>query len=109
MSIAKNIQKRSKELGIGMNELAFLANLPKRTIHSIWTGESSDPRASSLKKIAIALGTTTDKLLFDDDENEEMLAMIREFETLNKDKQEYAKKVFRAILIQTKNEQLQEK
>lgn len=105
--IAKNVRERSRELNLSTQELADLASLPYRTVNSIMTGESQDPRASTIKKIAIALGTTADKLLFDDGESEELLAMIREFDTLDRDKQEYAKKVLRAILIQTKNEQLQ--
>lgn len=107
MGISKNVRERSSELNLTTQELANLANLPYRTVNAIMTGESQDPRASTIKKIAIALGTTADKLLFDDGESEEILAMIREFDTLDKEKQEYAKRVFRAILIQTKNEQLQ--
>lgn len=108
MSIDRNIRQRSKDIGLSMQDLAIMANLPTRTVHSIWTGESKDPRVSTIKKIAIALGTTVDKLIFDENTQGDLMAMVRELETLNPDKREYAKRVLRAVLIQTKNEQLSE-
>lgn len=106
MSISEVIKKRQKELKITTQELAELANLPYRTVNAIIKDESKDPRASTIKKICIALGITSDALLFDEKTSDDLDAMIREFETLDKEKREYAKKVLRAVLIQTKNEQL---
>lgn len=106
MSLADNIKTRSKEVGLSMTDLAEQANMSKRTVHSIWTGESKDPKVSSLKKIAIALGTSTDRLIFDDEVKDDLKAMFRELENLEKEQKIYAKKVLRAIIIQSKNEQL---
>lgn len=106
VSIAENIQARSKELGLSMTELAEQANMSKRTVHSIWSGESKDPKISNIKKIAIALGTSTDKLIFDEDIKDDLRAIFRELENLEKEQKNYAKKVLRAIIIQSKNEQL---
>ncbi len=106
MSFAENLQRISTDRGLTITELSQQANIPKRTVHAIWNGESKDPKLSNIVKIAIALGTSTDKLIFDEDEKDDLEVLIRELNNLKKEKKDYAKKVIRAILIQTKHEEL---
>lgn len=56
-----------KELNLNQKELAKLASLPASTVSSALK-EDSDPRASTIKNIVIALGVSSDMLLFDDEE-----------------------------------------
>lgn len=106
MSLAENVKKLSKDRGLNITELSKQANIPKRTVHAIWTGESKDPKLSNVIKIAIALGTSTDELIFDDEVKDDLKTIFRELQSLNKQQKEYAKKVLRAVVIQAKNEQL---
>ncbi|MDR8330341.1 helix-turn-helix transcriptional regulator, partial [Acinetobacter baumannii] len=67
MSISTNIKRLCRELNINQKELSKLANLPASTVSSALK-EGSDPRASTIKKIAIALGVSSDMILFNDEE-----------------------------------------
>ncbi|ROR99926.1 helix-turn-helix protein [Sinobacterium caligoides] len=69
MSIATNLTNLRKEKDLKQSELAKLANLKTEYISKIERGKMN-PTAEKIKKIVIALETTADRLLFDEDEYE---------------------------------------
>ncbi len=105
MTIGENIKKRCNEIGINAKDLAGLSQIPPTTLSGI-INDKNLPRADNIKKLSIALGISSDKLLFDEDEKDDLSILIRELNTLTQEKKDYAKKVIRAILIQTKHEEL---
>ena len=110
MSIGKNIQKVSKELGMSISDLAKQASMPERTVRSIVSDEIKNPTVQSIKKIIIALGVSADMILFDDEElgeNGDLKILFRELERLEYENRDYAKKVIKAIIVQLKNQELE--
>lgn len=108
MSLGQNIQKLCKNLNMTTKDLSVQSNIPYRTVNSIINDEG-DPRVSNIKKIIIALNTTADMILFDDEEtgtDGDLAILFRELNRLKGQKREYAKQVIRAIIIQQKNDEL---
>jgi transcriptional regulator with XRE-family HTH domain len=48
--------------GLEVKSLSELSGVPKETIYAIRTGDTEEPKASTLAKLATALGTTREKL-----------------------------------------------
>ena len=61
--IAENIKKLKKEQGLSQSDLCKKADLAYHTIAKIESGSTPDPRISTVKKIAEALGVTLEKLI----------------------------------------------
>ena len=62
-TIADNIKKYRKKLGISQDVLSKRANLAFHTIAKIEAGTTPDPRIDTVKKIADALGVGLDNLI----------------------------------------------
>lgn len=62
-TIAKNIRRRRKELGLSQDKLSKLAGVAYNTIVKIESGENPNPTIETLKKIAKALEIPIDALL----------------------------------------------
>ena len=62
-TIAKNIKKYRKKLGISQDKLSKLADVTYNTIIKIESGATYNPRVETLKKIADALGVGIDDLM----------------------------------------------
>ncbi len=58
--IAVNLKKLKKGKGLSQSDLCKKTGLAYHTIAKIENGATADPRISSLKKIAEALGVTID-------------------------------------------------
>ena len=109
MTIGKNIHKACEKLGITIKELSQQANIPERTMRSIAKDEVN-PTVKSIKKIILALGTSADMILFNDEEeieNGDLKILFRELEKLEGENREYAKRVIKAVIIQLKNKELE--
>jgi len=63
MSLAKNIKKYRSNAGMSQDKLSKLANVTLHAVAKIESGATPDPRVSTVKKIADALGCTVDELL----------------------------------------------
>lgn len=63
--LGENIKKLLKSNKISINELANHLKLPIMTIRRIMTGETSDPRISTVKLFADYFNVSIDSLLFD--------------------------------------------
>lgn len=61
--IAINLKRIKKNKGLSQSDLCKKTGLAYHTIAKIENGATSDPRISSLKKIAEALGITIDEFL----------------------------------------------
>jgi len=62
-TIANNIRKYRKKLGISQDILSKRANLAFHTIAKIEAGSTPNPTIDTVKKIADALGVTLDDLM----------------------------------------------
>lgn len=108
MSIAKNIKRLLNELNLNQRELAKLASLPPSTINNALK-DDSDPRASTIKNIVIALGVTSDLILFDDDEQDEntdLKVLFREIERFEGKEREQVKDMLRMMIVHNKSKEL---
>lgn len=108
MSIGKNIAKRCSELGISQAELARLAKIPVTTLNGIMM-DKTIPRVDNIKKLSIALHTTTDKLIFEDEEinaDDELKILFAEINRMKADKKRTAKDMLKALIVQNKSEEM---
>jgi len=62
-TIAKNVKKYRKKLGISQDKLSKLSNVAYNTIIKIESGATYNPRVETLKQIADALGVSIDDLI----------------------------------------------
>jgi transcriptional regulator with XRE-family HTH domain len=62
-AIARNLKKRRNMLGISQDKLSKLAGVTVHTVTKIEIGATPDPRITTLKKIARALGVGVDDLI----------------------------------------------
>lgn len=62
-TIAKNVKKYRKKLGISQDKLSKLSNITYNTIIKIESGTTYNPRVETLKHIADALGVSIDDLM----------------------------------------------
>lgn len=108
MSISANIKRLCKELNINQKELAKLASLPASTV-STALKENSDPRASTIKNIVIALGVSSDMILFDDEElgiNGDLKILFREVERFEGKQREQLKDMLKMMIVHNKSQEL---
>lgn len=63
-SVGERIKARKHALGITANDLFEKSGVPLDTINNIVYGRSSDPRIESLARIAVALDTSLDHIVF---------------------------------------------
>jgi transcriptional regulator with XRE-family HTH domain len=61
MSISKNLQREMDRVGVTQYSLEKLSKVPQPTIQRILKG--SDPKASTVKKLAVALGVPSSVIL----------------------------------------------
>lgn len=62
-TIAKNVKKYRKKLGISQDKLSKLSNVTYNTIIKIESGATYNPPVGTLKQIADALGVSIDDLM----------------------------------------------
>lgn len=108
MSLGKNILKRCNELGINEKELSNLSNVKYETLRDLIRGKTN-PSVDKVKKIAIALHTSTDQLIFDDDEwsdEDELKRLFLEVSKMKKENIKTAKQMLRALIIQNKSQEM---
>jgi transcriptional regulator with XRE-family HTH domain len=108
MSVSANIRRLCKELNISQKNLAKLANLPASTISSALK-EGSDPRSSTIKNIVIALGVSSDMILFEDEElgiNGDLKILFREVERFEGKEREQLKDMLRMMIVHNKSKEL---
>ena len=108
MSVSANIKRLMKELNLNQKELAKLASLPPSTISSALKNDS-DPRASTIKNIVIALGVSSDMLLFDDEElgvNGDLKILLREVERFEGKEREQLKDMLKMMIVHNKSKEL---
>ncbi|TWV80181.1 helix-turn-helix domain-containing protein [Moraxella sp. VT-16-12] len=108
MTVGSNILKRCKELNLTVKELSILSGVPNTTLHNI-VSDKSVPRVDSIKKIAVALHTTSDKLIFDESDinaNDELRILFMEIAKMTEKEQDNIKEMIRAMIIQAKTREL---
>lgn len=108
MPISRNILQRCRELNLTVKDLSVLSKVPSTTLHNIVSGKS-EPKVGSIKKIAIALHTTADKLLFDEDDinaEDELRILFLEITKMTPAEQQGIKEMIRAMIVQAKTREL---
>jgi len=68
-SISENLALLLKQQGLNANQLAQLIGLPMMTVRRLLSGETEDPRVSTLKIIADYFNISIDVLISDDPRN----------------------------------------
>jgi transcriptional regulator with XRE-family HTH domain len=71
MPISERVKRLRAAAGLTQQALATNAGLSMSAVIHIEKGRIPDPRGSTLKALARALGTTVDELLADDDAGEQ--------------------------------------
>lgn len=107
MSLGSNIRNRCKELKIDTKELSELSNVPYTTLRDIVL-DKSNPSIDKVKKISIALHTTIDKLVFDDEisEDDELRLLFLEISKMKSENKKTAKNMLKALIVQNKSQEL---
>ena len=73
MALGIRLRRRREELGLSQRELARRAHVPQPAISDIERGVQEDVTSAVLKRLARALGCTTDYLVDIYDEEQEVL------------------------------------
>lgn len=100
MTIADNLKAIRKDRGFTQAQLSELAQIDVIQLSRIERGKSQ-PGLDSLKKIAIALGCSTDELVFDKDERkltEELNTLLTLTKRLPDQKQEMIKEFILTVV-----------
>jgi len=111
MGLGERIKKQRKIQKLEQKDLAKLSGIPIRTIQDI-EGGGTDPRMSNIAKIVISLGCSADEIIFDDDElqeNGDLEILFRELKKVNGETRDTAKNVIKALLIQERVKELDNK
>jgi len=101
MSINRNIQKARESKGLRQEEVSEMTRIPLSTYRNYEHGKQLPP-ADRLKAIALALGVSTDSLVFEEKEievSEEMRPFLKRFETLPSELKQHAKLTMRSLLM----------
>ena len=62
-----NLRDLRKKTGLSYKQIGEKENLPERTVARIFSGDTTDPRIDTLRKIAHALGGSMDEILAESD------------------------------------------
>ncbi|RKW41968.1 MAG: XRE family transcriptional regulator [Moraxella sp.] len=108
MSLGKNINERCKQLGINTKELSELSNVPYTTIRDIVL-EKTKPSIDKVERIALALHTTIDRLVYDDELNtdDELKILFIEILKMKQENQKTVRNILKALIVQNKSQELQ--
>jgi transcriptional regulator with XRE-family HTH domain len=63
--LGRRIEARLLRRHMSVSDLEAKTGVDRQTIYAIMSGQTAEPKASTLSKIAIGLGTTRDKLAGD--------------------------------------------
>ncbi|WP_417842190.1 helix-turn-helix domain-containing protein [Terasakiella sp.] len=111
MGVGSRIRQERQKQGLELRELSKLSGVPERTLADI-EREISNPRTDSLKRLIIALGCSADQVIFDDEEmmdGTDLAILMRELAKVKGQTRETAKEVLKALLIQARMKELEDK
>lgn len=63
--LGRRIEARLQSLGMSVDNLADATGVHRQTIYDMMSGETAEPRNSTLRRVAEGLGTTREKLAGD--------------------------------------------
>jgi len=90
-----------KDKGLTQKELASMVGLNQAQVHRYEKG-AAEPSMSALKRLALALGVTTDELVFEDDERGPDDELRLQFEAISRfapDEKKTAKEVLDGLIL----------
>ncbi len=108
MPIGLNIKAIREDQGLNQSELGRLANMDPTYISKVESGKTK-PSSDKVKKLVIALETTADKLLFDEEEYEPSDSLKPYFvraSKLNEEQQHIVKEMLRGYLMACSHDKL---
>jgi transcriptional regulator with XRE-family HTH domain len=63
--LGQRIERRLEKLRMSVDELAEVTGVHRQTIYDMMSGETKEPRNSTLRSVAAGLGTTREELAGD--------------------------------------------
>lgn len=101
MAFPDRLARLRKDKGLTQKELAEIVGLNQAQVHRYEKG-AAEPSMSALKRLALALGVTTDELVFEDDERGPDDELRLQFEAVSKfgpDEKKTAKEVLDGLIL----------
>ena len=101
MAFPDRLARLRKDKGLTQKELAETVGLNQAQVHRYEKG-SAEPSMSALKRLALALGVTTDELVFEDDERGPGDELRLQFEAIARfapDEKKTAKEVLDGLIL----------
>ena len=101
MAFPTRLAKLRKDKGLTQQGLAELVGLHQAQIHRYESG-SSEPSMSALKRLALALGITTDELVFEEEERgpaEEFRLQFAALSEFSEDEKKTAKELLDSLIL----------
>lgn len=101
MAFPDRLAALRKDKALTQKELAEMVGLNQAQIHRYEKG-AAEPSMSALKRLALALGVTTDKLVFEEDErgpDDELRLQFEAVSRFNPDEKKTAKEVLDGLIL----------
>ena len=101
MAYTERLACLPKDKGLTQKELAEMVSLNQAQIHRYERG-TAEPSMSALKRLALALGVTTDELVFEEDERGPDDELRLQFEAVSRfgpDEKKTAKEVLDGLIL----------
>lgn len=108
MPLSTNLKRLRGDKGLTQGQLAEASGVSMPQISKIERGESENPELGTIKKLCIALSTTSDELIFDESErnpNNELKLLFEAASKLPDGKQVTIKEVISALIMKSDAEQ----
>ena len=102
--LGKRISKKCEELKITPKDLALFAEMKYSTLNSMMNADVPNPTLQNMKKLSIALGTSLDSLVFDEnlEEDEEMGIILKELKTIRSNDKKRILYMIRMMIAESK-------
>jgi transcriptional regulator with XRE-family HTH domain len=101
MAFTDRLARLRKDKSLTQKELAEMVGLNQAQIHRYEKG-AAEPSMSALKRLALALGVTTDELVFEDDErgpDDELRLQFEAISRFSPDEKKTAKEVLDGLIL----------
>lgn len=107
-SIGQRIDQKCKELNITITDLAKISGINYKTLHRTMTTEKPNPTLDQIKKLSIALGMSTDSIIFGEKEDmdQEMYILLNDIKSIGKEDKKRILYMIRMMIAESKNRQI---
>lgn len=102
MALKDNLQRLRKNANLSQEDLSEITGIHKNQISKLERGETTEPLASTIMKLARALGCSMDEMMYDDAKHgpdDEFRWLFEELQTASPKRREIAKEMLKSILL----------